>query len=71
MSSEIWTIKEMAAQFQCSTETIRRKVNSGELPPPNLGCIHSRGLKRWLSTDVLQFLREKKNQEKHLLKRAI
>lgn len=74
-SIEFLSMKDMAKQFQCSRETIRRKVRDGDLPKPDLGDIHNKGVKSWLASNVVTFLANRKaareKLERDLLKRAI
>ncbi len=74
-SIEFLSMKDMAKRFQCSRETIRRKVRDGDLPKPDLGDIHSRGIKSWLASNVVTFLAnhkaDREKLERDLLKRAI
>ena len=71
MSIEFWNLKQLADKIGVSKETVRRMVADGRLPCPDIGDLHSKGVKRWLAESVEEHLKKQKRDRDRHLQRAI
>lgn len=58
-AEKLFDISQLAEYFDVSRETVRRWVLDGTLPPPSVGQVGRRGIKRWRLEAVIEHLKRR------------